>query len=94
MGAYLMCDMAHISGLVAAQECNDPFRCVIDCYSSDEEVIVFIFQILEMLFLLELSSILASHFQILRCGDDDYPQDSARASCRHHLLQKGKEVRH
>eukprot|EP01101_Sappina_pedata_P005768 TRINITY_DN271_c0_g1_i2.p2 TRINITY_DN271_c0_g1~~TRINITY_DN271_c0_g1_i2.p2 ORF type:complete len:556 (-),score=259.70 TRINITY_DN271_c0_g1_i2:927-2594(-) len=25
-GAYLLCDMAHISGLVAAQECNDPFE--------------------------------------------------------------------
>ncbi|EGD74273.1 serine hydroxymethyltransferase [Salpingoeca rosetta] len=25
-GAYLMCDMAHISGLVAAQEANDPFE--------------------------------------------------------------------
>eukprot|EP01147_Barroeca_monosierra_P010736 gene10736-2826_t len=26
-GAYLMCDMAHISGLVAAQEANNPFEC-------------------------------------------------------------------
>jgi len=26
VGAVLMCDMAHISGLVATQECNDPFR--------------------------------------------------------------------
>jgi len=26
VGAVLMCDMAHISGLVAAQEHNDPFR--------------------------------------------------------------------
>jgi len=26
VGAYLMCDMAHIAGIVAAQECNDPFR--------------------------------------------------------------------
>jgi glycine hydroxymethyltransferase len=26
VGAYLMCDMAHISGLVAAQEANDPFE--------------------------------------------------------------------
>ncbi|KAH7282999.1 hypothetical protein KP509_35G055800 [Ceratopteris richardii] len=25
-GAYLLCDMAHISGLVAAQEANDPFE--------------------------------------------------------------------
>ncbi|KAL6063291.1 glycine hydroxymethyltransferase shm1 [Balamuthia mandrillaris] len=25
-GAYLMCDMAHFSGLVAAQECNNPFE--------------------------------------------------------------------
>lgn len=26
VGAVLMCDMAHISGLVAAQECNNPFE--------------------------------------------------------------------
>eukprot|EP00741_Cyanophora_paradoxa_P015635 tig00020903_g15092.t1 len=26
VGALLMCDMAHISGIVAAQECNDPFK--------------------------------------------------------------------
>jgi len=26
VGAYLMADMAHISGLVAAQQCNDPFE--------------------------------------------------------------------
>lgn len=26
VGAYLLCDMAHIAGLVAAQEANDPFR--------------------------------------------------------------------
>jgi glycine hydroxymethyltransferase len=26
VGAYLMTDMAHISGLVAAGEANDPFR--------------------------------------------------------------------
>jgi len=26
VGALLMCDMAHIAGLVAAQECNDPFQ--------------------------------------------------------------------
>jgi glycine hydroxymethyltransferase len=25
-GAYLLCDMAHISGIVAAQECNNPFE--------------------------------------------------------------------
>jgi len=25
-GAYLLCDMAHISGIVAAQECNSPFE--------------------------------------------------------------------
>ena len=25
VGAYLMADIAHISGLVAAKECNDPF---------------------------------------------------------------------
>jgi len=25
-GAYLMCDMAHISGLVAAKQCNNPFE--------------------------------------------------------------------
>lgn len=25
-GAFLMCDMAHTSGLVAAQELNDPFE--------------------------------------------------------------------
>ena len=25
-GSYLICDMAHISGLVAAQECNNPFE--------------------------------------------------------------------
>lgn len=26
VGAYLMSDIAHIAGIVAAQECNDPFR--------------------------------------------------------------------
>ena len=26
MGAYLLNDMAHISGLVAAKECNSPFE--------------------------------------------------------------------
>jgi len=26
VGAYLMCDMSHFSGLVAAEECNNPFK--------------------------------------------------------------------
>jgi len=26
VGAYLLCDMAHISGLVATQEANNPFE--------------------------------------------------------------------
>ena len=26
IGAYLLCDIAHISGLVATENCNNPFK--------------------------------------------------------------------